>query len=159
MACRSGAPLRFRLGELSLDDTLLSDEVFHNASKGQRASSTRLRAVFGTNDQHAIAERILREGEIQLNIAEKRMLIEPNTTEKKLQENLRKNPHFHAGLLSQISLSLVHFLFAEGDKIYRGSVPTGPTPPRQVTAPARAGRRKSWTSAGVKEGKYFFLEK
>jgi len=74
--------LSCRQGEDPPTDKLLAvEEVFEDASRGDRASEADLRKVFGTLDLSAIVKRIIREGEVQLTSAQRRQMQE----EKKRQ--------------------------------------------------------------------------
>lgn len=63
-------------GELDVDKALVVDEVFEDASSGDRVTEEALRKVFGTMDIRGIAERIIREGEINLTADQRRRLLE-----------------------------------------------------------------------------------
>ncbi|MEM1873464.1 MAG: ribosome assembly factor SBDS [Acidilobaceae archaeon] len=68
---------RFREGEkVDVNEILWTDTVFKDSRKGLKASPESLRKAFGTEDVRAIAERILKEGMIQLTEEERRRLIE-----------------------------------------------------------------------------------
>lgn len=69
--------LNFKLtGKGDVRKILLVDEVFSDSKKGLRVPSEKLRKFFGTVDVYAIAERILREGELQLTGEQRRRMIE-----------------------------------------------------------------------------------
>ncbi len=69
--------LEFKLGkQISLSQILAIDEIYSDAGKGARASTEKLKQCFGTVDTVKIAERILKEGEIQLTTEQRRKLIE-----------------------------------------------------------------------------------
>ena len=59
-----------------LSNVLAFDEVFKDAKKGERQTATALQKAFATGDISAIAEKILREGELQLTTDHRRKLIE-----------------------------------------------------------------------------------
>ncbi|MEM0496579.1 MAG: ribosome assembly factor SBDS [Acidilobaceae archaeon] len=68
---------RYREGEkLDIDSVLWSDTVFKDSRKGLKASPESLKKVFGTDDIRVIADRILREGKIQLTEEERRKMLE-----------------------------------------------------------------------------------
>ncbi|MEM1938772.1 MAG: ribosome assembly factor SBDS [Acidilobaceae archaeon] len=68
---------RYREGEkLDIDSVLWSDTVFKDSRKGLKASPEGLKKVFGTDDIRVIADRILREGKIQLTEEERRKMLE-----------------------------------------------------------------------------------
>jgi len=59
--------LDFKLGkQISLSQILAIDEIYSDAGKGTRASIEKLKQCFGTIDTVKIAEKILKEGELQL---------------------------------------------------------------------------------------------
>ncbi len=51
---------------ITLDEVLKSQDIFFDAKKGEHASEERLKEIFGTTDALKIAEKILKEGEVQL---------------------------------------------------------------------------------------------
>ncbi|MCX6710138.1 MAG: ribosome assembly factor SBDS [Candidatus Woesearchaeota archaeon] len=57
----------FRNGKISdIHEVLHSENVFSDAKKGERASEALMKQLFGTDDALKVAEKILREGEIQV---------------------------------------------------------------------------------------------
>lgn len=66
---RSGA-------EEEIEDALAVDEIFEDASKGEKATEEDLMAVFSTTDVEEIAKRILKEGEVQLTSEQRRKKVE-----------------------------------------------------------------------------------
>jgi len=76
------AALSYKLGRnIELSQILAVDEIFSDGSKGLRASSEKLSRNFHTADIMQVAQRILREGELQLTIEQRRRL----TNEKRKQ--------------------------------------------------------------------------
>ena len=74
--------LAFRLGQKKeLNNVLTVEEVFKNFRKGERHTSSALQKAFGTTDVFAIAERIVKNGELALTTDQKRKMLE----EKKKQ--------------------------------------------------------------------------
>jgi len=74
--------LEYKLGRRKdFTDILVFDEVYSDANKGLRASRSDLMEIFGTTDVEKIAERIVREGELQIKAEQRKKLIE----EKKRQ--------------------------------------------------------------------------
>ncbi|MEM4246012.1 MAG: ribosome assembly factor SBDS [Candidatus Bathyarchaeia archaeon] len=74
--------LRFKQGErLGISQVLGIEEVYSDANKGTRISAEKMKKSFGTLDILSVAERILREGELQLTTDQRRRL----TEEKKRQ--------------------------------------------------------------------------
>lgn len=72
---------RLKSGEnVSIDDTIVSRDVYADAKKGKRASDEDLNKIFGTTDFEKILMEILHNGSIQLTTDEKR----------KMQEQRRK---------------------------------------------------------------------
>lgn len=57
-------------------NVLSFDEIFKDANKGERQTSSALKKAFGTEDSRVIAEKILREGDLQLTTDQKRKLLE-----------------------------------------------------------------------------------
>ncbi len=67
----------FKLGaKKDFENVLMSDEIFKDANKGERQNSAALKKAFGTDDQRAVAEKILREGDLQLSTDQRRKLVE-----------------------------------------------------------------------------------
>jgi len=74
--------LAYRLGQKKeLNNVLTVEEVFKNFRKGERHTSSALQKAFGTTDVFAIAERIVKNGELALTTDQKRKMLE----EKKKQ--------------------------------------------------------------------------
>lgn len=68
---------RYKEGEkVDLDDVLWTDTVYKDSRKALKASPESLKKAFGTDDIRRIAERILREGEIQLTEEQRRKMLE-----------------------------------------------------------------------------------
>jgi len=61
---------------VEISEIMAVDEIFEDASKGERAKEEDLKAVFGTTDVNEIAARILREGTIQLTTSQRRKMAE-----------------------------------------------------------------------------------
>lgn len=69
--------LNFKLtGKGDIRKILLVDEVYSDSKKGLRVSSEKLKKFFGTTDVFVIAEKILREGELQLTGEQRRRMID-----------------------------------------------------------------------------------
>mgnify|MGYP000365476983 CR=1 FL=1 len=74
--------LEYKLGRRKdFTDVLVFDEIYSDANKGLRTSRSDLMEVFGTTDIQKIAERIVKEGDLQIKAEQRRKLIE----EKKKQ--------------------------------------------------------------------------
>lgn len=57
----------FKEGEdIDVDEVVMSEEIFFDAKKGERAGEERMQEIFNTEDPLSIAKIILTEGEIQL---------------------------------------------------------------------------------------------
>jgi len=59
-----------------LANVLVAEEVFKDARKGDRQTSSALQKAFGTTDVFAVAERIFREGEVQLTTDQRKKILE-----------------------------------------------------------------------------------
>ncbi|MHC1600079.1 MAG: ribosome assembly factor SBDS [Candidatus Methanospirareceae archaeon] len=59
-----------------IEDVLAADEIFVDASKGKKATEEDLMSVFSTADVSEIAEKIIKEGELQLTTDQRRKKIE-----------------------------------------------------------------------------------
>ncbi len=59
-----------------LKNILVSEEVYENAKKGERAKSGDIQKTFGTTDAMKILEFILKEGEVQLTTEQRRKKLE-----------------------------------------------------------------------------------
>jgi len=59
-----------------LNNLLVAEEIFKDAKKGERHKAADLKKAFGTEDIFAVAEQILKRGEIQLTTEQKRQLLE-----------------------------------------------------------------------------------
>jgi ribosome maturation protein SDO1 len=66
----------FRKGNASIDDVLVTDDIFKDSKKGEHASEHDLMNVFKTENKKEIAERILKKGEVQLTTEFKNKLRE-----------------------------------------------------------------------------------
>ena len=68
---------KFREGEkVSISEVLWADTIFKDVKKGLKASPDSLRKAFGTEDVDKIAEKILKEGQIQLTEEERKKMVE-----------------------------------------------------------------------------------
>lgn len=67
--------------KVSMDDLLAYPAVYKDSRKGEAVSEQDLQKVFGTKDIMKIAERIIKEGELQLTTEQRRKMIE----QKKIQ--------------------------------------------------------------------------
>jgi ribosome maturation protein SDO1 len=67
--------------KVSMDELLAYPAVYKDSRKGEAVSEQDLQRVFGTKDIMKIAERIIREGELQLTTEQRRRMVE----QKKIQ--------------------------------------------------------------------------
>ena len=58
--------LDYRKGNASLDDALITEDIFKDVKKGEHASEHNLKNIFGTDDKRKIASIIIKNGEVQL---------------------------------------------------------------------------------------------
>ncbi|RCV63743.1 ribosome maturation protein SDO1 [Methanophagales archaeon] len=63
-------------GKGEVESALAADEIFSDASKGEKATDGDLMDVFSSTDVVEIAERIIKEGEVQLTAAQRRRKVE-----------------------------------------------------------------------------------
>ncbi len=66
----------YKHGKASFDDAIVSDDVFKDVKKGQHASEHDIAKAFGTNEPRVAAEKILKDGEVQLTTEYKNKLRE-----------------------------------------------------------------------------------
>jgi len=59
-----------------LEAVIAADDVFENASRGDRPAETDLEAVFDTTDEMAIIPEVIKEGEIQITAEQRREIQE-----------------------------------------------------------------------------------
>jgi ribosome maturation protein SDO1 len=74
---------------LEISQVLVIDTIFSDASKGQRTSEEKLQKTFQTIDPLKIAETILKQGELPLTTAQRRMLV--NEKRKQIINFISKN--------------------------------------------------------------------
>jgi len=71
------AALLFKQGQVSdIMKILVSDEIYTDSAKAERASESKLKKAFNTGDVYKVAETILRRGELQLTTEQRRELVE-----------------------------------------------------------------------------------
>ncbi len=68
--------MSFKKGKANLDEALVTDDVFKDIKKGEHASEHDLKNIFGTENKREVAEKILKNGEIQLTTEYKNKLRE-----------------------------------------------------------------------------------
>jgi ribosome maturation protein SDO1 len=66
----------FRKGEAAIEDVLAVEDVFENASRGERPAEEDLVVTFGTTDVLQIAAKIVKDGEIHLTTEQRRRIQE-----------------------------------------------------------------------------------
>jgi ribosome maturation protein SDO1 len=65
-----------RGGENPIQSVIAFEEIYSEASKGLRVSDDKLKKSFGTTDVMTVAERIIRDGDLQLTTEQRRKMIE-----------------------------------------------------------------------------------
>jgi ribosome maturation protein SDO1 len=69
--------LDYKLGKsVGISQVLVADVIFTDAGKGMKASTDKLMNAFQTTDTLSIAETILKRGELQITVEQRRKLIE-----------------------------------------------------------------------------------
>lgn len=69
--------LDFKLGKKTdISQVLVSDEIYSDSGRGTRASAEKLQKAFKTGDAAAIAEHILRHGDLGLTTDQRRKMVE-----------------------------------------------------------------------------------
>jgi ribosome maturation protein SDO1 len=69
--------LEYKMGKaIPVSQMLVIDEIYADSSKGTHASAEKLQKAFGTTDSLAIAEEIMKHGELQLTTEQRRQLVE-----------------------------------------------------------------------------------
>ena len=69
--------LDYKMGKLTpISQMLVIDEIYTDASKGTHASDEKLQKAFGTTDPVAVAEDIMKHGELQLTTEQRRQLVD-----------------------------------------------------------------------------------
>ncbi|GAG35091.1 unnamed protein product, partial [marine sediment metagenome] len=81
--------IEFRAGKCSLDDALVTDDIFKNVKQGEKAPENEMEKIFKTEDKKRIAEEIIRKGEIQLTTDHRNKLREEKR--KRLIELIHRN--------------------------------------------------------------------
>jgi len=74
---KADAALNFKQGKkLEMSQVLAADEIYTDSSKGDRASSEKLKKAFHTDNLAQVAEMILRRGELQLTTEQRHRMVE-----------------------------------------------------------------------------------
>lgn len=69
--------LAFRLGKKTdFNNVLVAEEVFKDARKGERQGAEKLKKAFSTDDVLAVAQRIVKEGEVPITTEQRHAMIE-----------------------------------------------------------------------------------
>jgi len=69
--------LDYRTGKIAaITEVLVTETIFSDANKGTKVSEEQLRKAFGTTEPLKVAEKILREGTLQLTTEQRRKMIE-----------------------------------------------------------------------------------
>lgn len=77
LTVKPDSALDYKMGKPApISQILVSDTIFKDVSKGEKASEERLKKVFGTEDVVKIAESIMAKGELQLTTDQRRRLVE-----------------------------------------------------------------------------------
>jgi len=76
---------------ISIEQVIAYDEVYSDVQKANTASKELLIECFNTDDVHKIAEKIVKDGEVQLTTTQKQLLIEKK--EKEIIDYIAKNAH------------------------------------------------------------------
>jgi len=64
---------------VSLDNLLATDEIWHDVKNGERPTTDKLEAVFGTTELAPCVEKIIHEGSIQLTTDQRKKMIQDKT--------------------------------------------------------------------------------
>lgn len=65
--------LDYRAGEdIDIRDVLAAEKIFKDASKGKKASEERMEEIFETSDPLEVADKIIRDGEIQVTTKQRK---------------------------------------------------------------------------------------
>ncbi|MBI1971900.1 MAG: ribosome assembly factor SBDS [Candidatus Aenigmarchaeota archaeon] len=67
--------------DVKIEDILAYPGVFHDARKADRIQDSVIQKVFGTTDAKKIAEKVIREGELQLTTEQRRKMAEDKKTQ------------------------------------------------------------------------------
>lgn len=62
--------------KLPVKDILVTEEIFRDVSRGEKASESSLSQTFGTSDPLKVAEEILAKGELLLTVDQRREMVE-----------------------------------------------------------------------------------
>ena len=69
--------LAFKTGaNISLNDILVTEEIFNDVKKGVHASETEMKKIFNTDDKRKICEQIIKKGDVQVTAEYQRKIRE-----------------------------------------------------------------------------------
>ena len=72
--------LEVKMGkDVPTDQLIASNEVYEDSKKGTRASNENINKAFGSSDIGIIAQKIIKEGEVQLTTEQRRQMLEDKT--------------------------------------------------------------------------------
>ena len=97
-----------------LDNVLVFEEIFKDANRGERHTSSALKKAFGTDDARAIAAIIFKDGELQLTTDQRRKLMEEKKTRivaliaRTVVDPKTKAPHPPARIEAAMEQARVH---------------------------------------------------
>ena len=74
--CNQGTITSYRDGKSSLDDTVVTQEIFKDAKKADRASDADIMKVFQHKDMSKALDEIIKKGDFQLSTAERKKKVE-----------------------------------------------------------------------------------
>lgn len=75
--------------DVSFDDLVAVEEVFHDAKKGDRASIEDIEKIFQTKDIKEVIKRIILEGEVQITAEQRKEMLEQK--KRQIIEYIRRN--------------------------------------------------------------------
>lgn len=81
--------IEFKAGKCSLDDALVTNDIFRDVKQGERTPENEMKTIFKTEDKKKIAEEIIKKGEIQLTTEHRNKLREEKR--KKVIEFIHRN--------------------------------------------------------------------
>lgn len=65
--------LDFRSGEdIDIREVLAAEKIFKDASKGKKASEEKMEEIFGTSDPLEVAEKVIKDGDIQVTTRQRK---------------------------------------------------------------------------------------
>ncbi len=74
--------MELKKGEkVDFNELLASDEIFRDSRKGEEASEEKLKNFFGTAEVNEVAEKIVKEGRVQLTTEQRKEMLKKRRTE------------------------------------------------------------------------------